>query len=408
MMMTETGQYPPFPVPRVCPFREIAEQAGMPQLPPGREAVSRVTLPDGAAGWLITGHECVQRILTDPRASSSRSNPGFPQLRRTSTRELPKSTPPIIGLDPPAHTVHRRMLINEFTVRRLRALRPRIQQIVDTCIDDLLDAGPEADLVEALAVPVPSLVICELLGVPKQDRPYFQERTKLLLDPNTSAEDARAPLVELVGYIDKLILGKEAEPGDDMLGRLIVRYREAGLYEHHFIVKTAALLLNAGHETTSNMISLSVLALLRHPGQLERLLADPARMPVAVEELLRFFSVVDHTMARVAVADIELGGKTIKAGEGLVALPSTANRDPDVFQNPDELDLERNEVRKHLAFGYGNHQCLGQNLARIELEVVLSTLFARVPGLRLAVPLTGLCFKDEAQIYGVHELPVAW
>lgn len=406
MSAAETEEYPAFPTPRACPFHTTGQDARTP-VGDGRP-VSRITLPTGKNAWLITGHAYVRQILTDSRVSSRRSAPGFPQLNQVPTRELPKSTPPLIGLDPPEHTVHRRMVINEFTVRRLRSLRPRIQEIADACVDDVVAADRPADLVRILSGPLPSMVICELLGVPSADRAYFQDRARVLVDRNTTADAARGPLIELVGYMDKLVQDKEQHPGDDLIGRLIAKYRAADLYDHHFMVKTSVLLLNAGHETTSNMISLGVVALLENPGQLADLRNDSSLMPNAIEELLRYFSVVDHTMARVALEDIEIGGETIRAGEGLIALPSTANRDEEVFDQPDTLDIHRDHVRQHVAFGYGNHQCLGQNLARVELDVVLGTLFERIPALRLAVPVEELRFKDEGQVYGVHELPVTW
>jgi cytochrome P450 len=400
----ETAEYPPFPVPRVCPFHQPERSSGEPAGKP----VSRVSLPTGSPAWLVTGHALVRQILMDPRASSDRTHPGFPHLNAVPVANLPKSTPPLIALDPPEHTVHRRMFISEFTVKRMQQMRPRIQQVVDGCIDELLAGSRPADLVQALSVPVPSMVMCELLGVPYEDRTYFKERTRVLLKRNSDPAEARTSLMELMGYFDRLITGKEEAPGDDLLGRAIVKYRETGTYDHHYMVKSAALLLNAGHETTANMISLAVVALLEHPGQLADLRADPRHTPQAVEELLRYFSVVDHTMARVALDDIEIGGETVRAGEGLIVLPSTANRDGEVFDHPDRLDISRADVRRHVAFGYGNHQCLGQNLARVELEIALNTLFARVPGLTLVKPVEELAYKDQEQVYGLYELPVTW
>jgi cytochrome P450 len=298
------------------------------------------------------------------------------------------------------------MLITEFTVKRVQALRPRIEQIVAERIDAMLASDGPVDLVKELALPVPSLVICELLGVPYSDRDFFQGRTKVLIRRSTPTDERQAVADELQEYFEKLIAAKEADPGDDLLGRLIVRNRETQVFSHELLVGLANLLLLAGHETTANVIALGTLALLEHPDQRAALVADPDLAPVAVEELLRYLTIVEAG-SRVAMADIDIAGTTIKAGEGLIALGASANRDAAAFGHPDELDIERG-ARHHVAFGYGIHQCLGQNLARMELDVVFRTLFARIPGLRLAVDVADLPFKDDAFIYGVYELPVSW
>jgi cytochrome P450 len=371
--------------------------------------VSRAKMPTGQDVWLITGHEYVRKILVDPRVSSDRSHANFPNIvdippeRRRQASALGDA---LISADPPQHTDRRRMLITEFTVRKVAALRPRIQQIVDDRIDDLLAGERPADLFAELALPVPSLVICELLGVPYEDRAFFQTRTKVLLSRSTPADEREAVSGELRTYFDELITAKEASPGDDLLGRLIVRNRETEVFSHELLVGLATLLLIAGHETTSNVISLGTMALLQHPDQLAALTADPALLPSAIEEMLRFLNIVEAGF-RVATEDIEIGGTVIKAGEGLIALAGSANRDDDAFDDADTFDVARG-ARHHVAFGYGIHQCLGQNLARMELEIVFSTLFRRMPGLRLAVPVTDVPFKDDSIIYGVHALPVTW
>ncbi|MEO3798379.1 cytochrome P450, partial [Nonomuraea sp. B10E15] len=254
-------------------------------------------------------------------------------------------------------------VVGEFTVKRLAALRPRIQDIVDHFVDGMLatDQRP-VDLVQALSLPVPSLVICELLGVPYTDHDFFQSRTTMMVSL-ASQEDRLRAFAELRAYFDDLVTRKESEPGDDLLGRQIARQRQEGALDHTALVSQAFLLLTAGHETTANMISLGVLGLLTHPEQLALIKADPGRTPAAVEELLRYFTITDTVTARVATEDVETGGVSIKAGEGVIVSALSANRDPAAFTNPAELDIERG-ARHHLAFGYGPHQCLGQNLAR--------------------------------------------
>jgi cytochrome P450 len=400
-----TVDLPMFPMPRTAPFDPPSEYAELGANGP----VSRAVLPTGQPIWLITGHEHVRRILVDPRISSDRRHPGFPALvavtdemrRRTSA-----ITASLIGSDPPEHTGQRRMLITEFTVRRVQALRPRIQQIVDERIDSMLAGEQPADLFADLALPVPSLVICELLGVPYGDRAFFQSRSRQLLSHSTPPEVREANSQELRDYFDQLVTAKEAAPGDDLLGRLIERNTDTEVFDHDMLVGLATLLLIAGHETTSNVISLGTLALLEHPDQLAALNADPSLIPAAVEEMLRFLNIVEAGF-RVAIDDIEIDGTVIRAGEGMVALAATANRDESAFQSPDGFDVTRG-ARHHVAFGYGIHQCLGQNLARMELEIVFGTLFRRIPGLRLGIPLSDVPFKNDSFIYGVDALPVIW
>ncbi|NUS01194.1 MAG: cytochrome P450 [Nonomuraea sp.] len=399
--MIRLGGVVTFPWVRTCPFAPPPEYR---DLPP----VSRVELASGQRVWLVAGHEEVRRVLADPRAASSRTAPGFPIVFPAAQRALgaARAKPSYGGMDRPEHTLHRRLVIGEFTLRRMEALRPRVQEIVDEHVTALLGGPRPADLVEALALPVPSLVICELLGVPYADRDDFQRRTVRILTRGGDPRDTTEAFTGLMAYLGDLVAAKAAHPDDgDLLGRLIARYGDA--YDHAQLVSLASGLLIAGHETSANMIALSVAALLEHPDQLAGLVRDPASARNAVEELLRFFSVADLVTARAATGDIEVGGVTIRAGEGLVALGAAADHDPAVFPRPDELDVRR-DARHHVAFGYGVHQCLGQNLARLELEIVIGTLFRRVPGLALAVPAAELPFKTDGILYGLHELPVTW
>jgi cytochrome P450 len=400
-----TVELPEFPMLRTTPFGPPAEYAELERNGP----VSPAVLPTGQPVWLITGHENVRKILVDPRVSSDRSHPNFPtpvKITSEARRRQASFGRALIGVDPPKHTEQRRMLIHEFTVRRVQALRPRIQEIVDERIDAMLAGEQPADLFAELALPVPSMVICELLGVPYSDRSFFHARTKILLSRKTAPEQREAVADEMREYFDGLVTAKQAAPGDDLLGRLIERNNETEVFSHELLSALASLLLLAGHETTSNVISLGTLALLRHPDQLSALRADPSLIPSAVEEMLRFLTIVEAGF-RVATEDIELGGTVIRSGDALIALAMTANRDDATFDQPDEFDVRRG-ARHHVAFGYGIHQCLGQNLARTELEVVFGTLLRRVPGLRLAVDMTDVPFKKDTFVYGVHSLPVTW
>ena len=394
------------PVERACPFappgayERLREQAPM----------SKVNLTGGGEAWWVSGHEESRAILADRRFSSDRRKDGFPMVNvdAATLRQLRVQPPLMIGMDGAEHSAARRAVLGEFTVRRLAALRPRIQDMVDRFIDDMLatDRRP-LDLVQALALPVPSLVICEMLGVPYTDHEFFQSRTAVAVRRTSSAEDRQRAFAELRAYLDDLITRKESEPGDDLFSRQIARQRQEGTLDHDGLVSLAFLLLTAGHETTANMISLGVIGLLTNPEQLALITADPGKTPMAVEELLRYFTVADTVTARVATEDVLIGGESVKAGEGVIVSSLSANWDPAVFENPAELDVER-RVRHHLAFGFGPHQCLGQNLARMELQIVIDTLFRRIPTLRLAAAVEDLPFKTDAIIYGVDDLPVTW
>ncbi|NBF00489.1 cytochrome P450 [Nonomuraea sp. KC401] len=236
---------------------------------------------------------------------------------------------------------------------------------------------------------------------------FFQGRTAVAVRRTSSPQDRQRAFAELRAYIDDLITRKEAEPGDDLISRQIAWQRQNGTLDHASLVSLAFLLLTAGHETTANMISLGVIGLLSHPEQLALITADPSRTPKAVEELLRYFAITDTVAARVATEEVQIGGARITAGEGVIVSSLSANWDPAVFDNPAELDVERG-ARHHLAFGFGPHQCLGQHLARMELQIVFDTLFRRIPALRLAVPVEEVSFKPDAVVYGVDQLPVTW
>jgi cytochrome P450 len=395
-----------FPVTRGCPFAEPAEYAQLREQAP----ISKVRLASGMEAWWVSGYEEGRAILADHRFSSDRRKDSFPNINNdpTALKRLRSQPPAMISMDGAEHATARRAVIGEFTVKRLAALRPRIQQITDRFIDDMLAADQHpVDLVQALSLPVPSLVICELLGAPYTDHDFFQSRTATLVRRTTSPEDRQRSFDELRAYLGELLVRKESEPGDDLFSRQIARQRADGTLDHASLVSMAFLLLLAGHETTANMISLGVVGLLEHPQQLALIKADPSKTPMAVEELLRYFAIVEVATSRVATEDVQVGGVTIKADEGVVISGLSANWDPSVFENPAELDLERG-ARHHITFGYGPHQCLGQNLARLELQIVFDTLFRRIPALRLAAPVYDIPFKIDAAIYGAYELPVTW
>ncbi|SDY69532.1 Cytochrome P450 [Amycolatopsis xylanica] len=391
-----------WPMERVCPFGPPAEYQRL----RAEEPVTKVRLASGMTIWAVSRLEDIRQLLTDPRFSSDRHAPGFPRIIKDQ-KIIPGFRSSLIDMDAPEHGEKRREVLSEFTIRRVKAMAPRVQQIVDERIDAILDGPKPADLVKSLALPVPSLVICELLGVPYHDHEFFESRTYAMLSRDKVLAERQAAFGELLTFLDELVTAKEAEPTDDLLGRLILKQRAGGGVRHQDLKELAFLLLVAGHETTANMTSLGVLTLLEHPDQLKKIVEDPSKTLGAIEELLRFLTIAEAAGLRVAIDDVEIGGQLIRAGEGVIALTISGNRDAEAFVDPDEFDIERS-ARHHVAFGFGIHQCLGANLARLELQIIFDTLFRRIPGLRLAVPAAELPYKTETTIYGLHELPVTW
>lgn len=376
---------PAYPIKRTCPY----------QMPPGYEQlrekgpVSRVTLWNGRIAWLITGNELGRRLFPDARLSSDVLDPNFPLLApRIEAQRQQAAAPPLVGVDDPVHARQRRMVLPSFGVRQVNALRPAIQKYADDLLDRMLAKGPgvTVDLLTEYALPMPSAVICMLLGVPYEDHHYFDERSRHVLSSSGQEQAAQAQqaFTEILEYLDGLISRKQAEPGDTLLDELITRQLEEGEVDRQELAMIATVLLVSGHETTSNMIALSTMALLAHPEQMEALRADESLMPRAVDELMRFSSIGDMLM-RVAKEDIEIEGHLIKAGDGVILSTMLMNRDHGSFERADDLDVFRPSGR-HVAFGYGIHQCIGQNLARAEMEIALATLFRRVPTLKLAIP----------------------
>ncbi|GGT89664.1 cytochrome P450 [Streptomyces violascens] len=396
---TDTGSVA-FPQDRSCPYHPPTAYQPLRDERP----LARVQLYDGRTVWMVTGLAEARALLADPRLSSNRENLAFPSptarfagIRRRRTA--------LLGIDDPEHAAQRRMLIPSFTLKRTASLRPQIQRTVDELLDRMIEQGPPADLVGAFALPVPSMVICALLGVPYEDHDFFEDQSrKLLRGPETA--DVEAARDALEDYFVRLIDRKQKERGDGLLDELIEQRLNEGTLDHQELVDFATILLVAGHETTANMISLGTFTLLQHPDRLAELRSDAALMPAAVEELLRYLSIADG-MLRVALDDIEIDGRTIRADDGVVFSTSIINRDNASYEAPDQLDWHRTS-RHHVAFGFGIHQCLGQNLARAEMEIALRSLFDRLPGLRLAVPADEIPFKPGDTLQGMVELPVAW
>ncbi|MGC5014919.1 cytochrome P450 [Streptosporangium sp. DT93] len=389
-----------FPTGRPGPFDPPERLAAL----RAERPVAPLLYPDGRTGWLVTGHSAVRAILSDPRFSSRRELLNVP-VPHPLLQEMRHPAEPglFIRMDPPDHTRYRRQLTAQFTVRRMKALEPRIAEITREHLDAMEKAGPPLDLVRAFALPIPSLVICELLGVPYADRDEFQRATAALLSLESSLEEIRAAIGGIAAFFARLIALKRADPADDLLSGLI----ENGELTDEELGNVGLLLLVAGHETTANMLGIGTFALLEHPDQLAALRADPSLIDNAVEELLRHLGIIHIGPMRAALEDVEVEGELIRAGEVVTISVPAANRDPARFPDPDRLDVTR-PASGHLTFGHGLHQCLGQQLARVEMRIAFPMLFDRFPGLRLAVPAEEVAMRDTMTIYGVRALPVEW
>ncbi len=410
--MTETlpntqVDIPEYPMERsaACPF---APPPGVMDLG-ARAPLSRVRIWDGSTPWLITGYEVARTLFADSRVSVDDRIAGFPHWNEHMLSTVDKRPRSVFTSDAEEHTRFRRMLSKPFTFRRVEGLRPIIQKITDECIDEIL-AGPQpADLVDKLALPVPTVVISEMLGVPYEDHEFFQEHANAGLARYAAADAMQKGAMSLNQYLIDLIEKKQANPVEDAVSDLAERVN-AGEISVKEAAQLGTGLLIAGHETTANVIGIGVLALLENPEQAEflRNAEDPKVIANAVEELMRYLSIIQNGQRRVALEDIEIAGETIKAGEGIILDLAPANWDGTVFPEPDRLDLSRENARDELGFGFGRHQCVGQQLARAELQIVFHTLVRRIPTLRLAIPFDEVPFKNDRLAYGVYSLPVTW
>ena len=390
------------PIPRTCPFSPPAQYAELRE----KEPVSRFRLPNSDEAWALTSYADIRAVLADTRFSSDVRLPGYPFFTPERPSEQPIQL--LIHMDPPTHNEARRKVISEYTAKRTRDLRPRVQRIVDERLEALRRGPRPVDLVAEFSVPVPALVMFEQLGIPHGDHEWFLSNNSRMISGRTPEDERDEAFGALCEYLMNLIEKKEGEPGDDLLSRQIAKNKESGNYDRTWLTGLALLLFIGGSENMASMISLGAMTLLQHPDQRARIGADPSLTPQAVEELLRYFTIAELTMTRVATEDVEIAGKLIRAGEGLVALTNAANHDPEAFPEPDVFDIDR-PARSHLAFGFGPHQCLGQSLARLEFQIVFDSLFARIPGMRLAVPFEELTYKsDDEGVFGLVELPVTW
>ncbi|WP_433201995.1 cytochrome P450 [Dactylosporangium sp. CS-047395] len=393
----------PFGCPRSGPFDPPHEERAYRLSTP----MSRVALPGGGVTWLAARHADVRQVLRDPSFSADITAPGFPLVGPVPPQDDKSRAGAFIRMDPPEHTLYRRLLTPEFMVKAVQRLEPLIVQTVDRFLDELEAAGAPADFVEHFALPVPSMVISHLLGVPYEEHEFFQRNSHTLLDNHAAPEAMMAAMGDLRESLGKLVELKRREPADDLTSRL-AQQLDAGTLTHDDVVGVALLLLIAGHETTANMLGLGTFLLLRsHPEEWAALVSRPERAPALVDELLRYLTIVHHGLPRIATQDVQVGEQLVRAGEGVIVLLSAANRDAAVFADPDRFDVDRG-AQQHVSFGFGMHQCIGQPLARAELRIAFTRLAARLPGLALAPEAGQTVLRPDSFIYGVHKLFVRW
>jgi cytochrome P450 len=362
--------------------------------------VHRVRTAVGDEAWLVTGHAEVRSLLDDDRLG--RAHPDPQTAARAGESVLFGGPLGNFDTEDADHARMRSLLRPLFSPGRMRALRPRVDALAARLLDDLAEQGPPADLHAALALPLPILVICELLGVPYADRDQFRAWTLAAADTRDRDRSLQG-MADLYNYGLKLVAGKRADPGDDVISRLCaiedVPDEEAA--------QMSMTLLFAGHETTVVLIGLGAMLLLTNPEQWQALVRDPERVPCAVEEILRAPGNADGGVPRYARADLQVDDVVIRAGELVLLDLAAANHDPAVFPAPDRVDVTRSAAA-HLTFGYGARYCIGAPLARIELTAVFTQLAARFPGMRLAVDVNELRLRQNTLTGGLVELPVHW
>lgn len=400
------GAVPDYPMERAaaCPFAPPPPMLEMNETKP----LSRVRIWDGSTPWLVTGYEAARALFADPRISVDDRIAGFPHWNAHMLATVNKRPRSVFTSDAEEHTRFRRMLSKPFTFRRVEMLRTVIQDVTDECIDEILAGPAPVDMIKKLALPVPTRVISDMLGVPYEDHEFFQEHANAGMARNAAADAMQKGAMSLHQYLINLVEKKQKEPAEDAVSDLAERVT-AGEISVKEAAQLGTGLLIAGHETTANMIGIGLLALLENPEQaaLLRDSDDPKFIANAVEELMRFLSIIQTGQRRVALEDIEIGGETIKAGEGVILDLAPANWDPATYADPGKLDLTR-DASQQLGFGYGRHQCVGQQLARAEMQIVFPTVLRWMPDMKLAIPFDEVPFQHDRLAYGVYELPVTW
>lgn len=379
----------------------------------GRPTLTRARLWDGKLVWLATRYDDVRTILADTRFSSSSEHENYPALSGSRVA-LVKAEKPVtmIRQDGADHNALRRIFASEFTHSRVSKLEPEMRSVIDQLADEMEEKGAPFELVKGFALAMPSRIIARVLGVPYEDHEFFEENSGKKIDLSITPEEALDAARKLREYLSDILKEKMRDPDryDDLLTRIYVKHVATGDMSFDELLANVELLILAGHETTANMTALGALTLMQNPDAFRALHEDQDGTVIKpmVEELLRYLTIVHLFSGRVALDDVEVGGVTIRKGDGVIALIAPANHDPQRFPNPESFDYTRPRVPAHMAFGFGAHQCLGQTLARAELVIALPTLVKRFPNLHLATSYDALQFKGNTLTHGVVAMPVAW
>ncbi|WP_433859709.1 cytochrome P450 [Streptomyces kronopolitis] len=397
---------PVIPYKRTCPFDPAAEYAQLREENPISPVAFELS-PREKDGWLITRHDHIRQIMTDARFSHRSEllalvhSPPFPVEEYAPEPSAPGN---FVRMDAPEHTRYRRLLTGFFTVRKIQQYEPTLERIIDGVLDEMAEMEPPVDLVKVFAEKIPARSTCSIMGVSESDLTALAEHFSVIMRIDYTLEEFIHHNTELNATLERMMAERFAgEPGDDLLGQLIA----TGELTEQEMFNIAWIAIGGALDTTPNMFALGTFALLEHPEQLAKVRERPELMENTVEELLRYLTISHFGASRVALEDVEIGGRTIKAGQTVVLSLPSANRDPRYFENADEFDIDR-PSRRHLAFGFGIHQCLGQHLARASLRIGFQKLFDRFPDLRLAVPADQVPLRETAMHYGVFELPVTW
>jgi cytochrome P450 len=399
-MAQQSSSLPMLPRERVHPFDLPPEYAILRAGSP----ISRFRWPNGVEGWLVTRYGHIRALLADRRLSIDRGGEMPPSL---SVGRKPVMMPrSLVSMDPPEHTKWRRLILRDLTPGKARALEPKIEAITDEHLARMREQGPPVDLLSELAFPIPSLIICELLGVPVGDQDFFQRQTHVRSSVSSTPEQVDEATIALTEYLTEVAEEKRRRPADDLLSRLGLARIDDEPVSREYMVGMAMLVLLAGHETTASTIGIGVANLMGDRALIEQL-GSPAGAEQVVEEILRMHSIIQYGVVRRAMADIELDGVRIAEGDWITCLLASGNRDEAVYRCPHTIDPAQPHV-PHLTFGYGVHQCVGMSLARTELRVVLRRLFETFPDRRPVRPVEELRYRDDMFVYGLDELPVRW
>lgn len=388
-----------FPVQRGCPFAAPAEYGEWRQ----DEPVKKVQLRNGSPAWVLTRHADLKQVLASTdfstRPSTAKLRGGVVVARGEDTN--------LLYMDQPMHSNFRKMLVREFSAKRVNELRPDIEAIVDQRIDAMIETGGPLDLIQHFCLPVPSMTTCQLMGVPWENHEAFEHWSATLTQIGGDPETFATTLAEYNDYMDGVVRDKTKNPGSDILSRLVTTRVRDGEMTHEQVVGFAMLLLIAGHETTATQLGMGFVIAMIHPEVRTVVGTEEQHWGRVVEEMLRMSSISDVIPIRTALTDVTIAGQHIAAGDVIVSTLAGANFDPNVFEDPETFDPSRDN-RNHVAFASGLHSCLGQSLARAELVIAFSRLFKRLPDIRLAVPIDTIRYNHDQFTFGPSELPVVW